>query len=107
MVYDPADLKLENHPEGIVLPVRAQPGARKNELRGVHQGALKVCVTQAPEKGKANKAIIAFLQKALGVRKSQIALVAGETASQKKFLIRDVAREELIRSIHDALNASR
>ncbi|GAB6166650.1 hypothetical protein JCM19992_26500 [Thermostilla marina] len=107
MPQEPTELELEDHPEGVLLPVRAQPGARKNELRGVQQGALKVCVTQAPEKGKANKAIVAFLQKTLGVRKSQISLVSGETASQKKFLVRDITREQLSRTIRDALNASR
>ncbi|MCX5643831.1 MAG: DUF167 domain-containing protein [Phycisphaerae bacterium] len=48
-------LSIEPHPEGAILPVRAQPGARRNEIRGEQDGALKVCVTQSPEKGKANK----------------------------------------------------
>ena len=78
----------EPHPNGAILLVRAQPGARRNEVRGVQDGALKVCVTQAPEKGKANKAIVEVLAKWLGVRKSQIELISGETASQKKFLVR-------------------
>ena len=51
-------LALEPHPDGTILPVRAQPGARRNEIRGVQDGMLKVCVTQSPEKGKANKAIV-------------------------------------------------
>ena len=81
-------LDLKPHPDGAILPVRAQPGARRNEVRGIQDGALKVCVTQAPEKGKANKAIVEVLAKWLGVRKSQIELISGETASQKKFLVR-------------------
>ena len=56
---------------------------------------LKVAVTQAPEKGKANKAIVQVLSKSLGLRRSQIELLSGETAQQKKFLIRDVTLEEL------------
>ena len=63
---------LEPHPEGTILPVRAHAGARKNEIRGVQNGMLKVSVTQAPERGKANKAIIALLAKHLGVKKSQL-----------------------------------
>ena len=75
-------LDLQSHPDGTILPVRAQPGARRNEVRGLQDGCSKVCVTQAPEKGKANKAIVEVLAKWLGVRKSQIELISGETASR-------------------------
>lgn len=97
-------LELQSHPNGIILPVRAQPGARRNEVRGIQDGALKVCVTQAPEKGKANKAIAEVLAKWLGVRKSQIELVSGETASQKKFLVRNVTPADLSTRINAGLS---
>ncbi len=96
-------LDLPPHSDGAILPVRAQPGARRNEVRGIQDGALKVCVTQAPERGKANKAIVEVLAKWLGVRRSQIELISGETASQKKFLIREVGREELSERIKTRL----
>ena len=89
------ELDLEVRPEGVLLPVKAQPGATRNELRGFQDGALKVCVTQVAEKGKANKAIVGFLAKALKLRKSQIELFSGELASQKKFLISDIEESEL------------
>jgi uncharacterized protein (TIGR00251 family) len=94
-------IALEPHPEGVILPIRAQPGSRKSELRGEQDGALKVAVTQVAEKGKANKAIVAFLSKRLGLRKSQLELISGETSSQKKFLVRDVSIDEL-RAVIDA-----
>ncbi|MDO5308369.1 MAG: DUF167 domain-containing protein [Planctomycetia bacterium] len=94
---------LEERREGIWLLVKAQPGASKNELRGLHEGMLKVCVTQAPEKGKANKAIIETLAKGLKLRKSQIELVSGELQSQKKFLVTDVTFEELCAKLAAAL----
>ena len=98
-------IALEDHPEGTILPVRAHAGARRNEIRGEQAGCLQVSVTQAPEKGKANKAIIAALSDALGIRKSQLELLTGETSSQKRFLVRDVARDELARRIEVALAA--
>lgn len=94
-------IRLEPHAEGTVLPVRAQPGARANEIRGEHDGALKVCVTQSPERGKANKAIVVLLSKALGLGKSQIELIGGPTSQQKRFLVRGVTPEELARRIAD------
>ena len=85
----------ESHAEGVILPVRAQPGSRRNEIRGIQEGMLKVGVTQIAEKGKANKAVIAVLCDALSLRKSQIELIAGETSHQKRFLIRGIDADVL------------
>jgi len=96
-------IELESHPLGVVLPVKALPGARKNEIRGEQNGALKVSVTQVPEKGKANKVFVDFLAKSLKLRKSQVELITGETSSAKKFLVRDVTPEELKQKIEPFL----
>ncbi len=88
-------IDLEQHEDGVVLPVKAHPGARRNEIRGVQNGMLRVSVTQAPEKGKANKAIVALLAKELSLRKSQIELISGETSAQKRFLLVKVSLAEL------------
>ena len=98
-------IAIELHDEGVILPVRAQPGSRKSELRGEQDGALKVAVTHVAEKGKANKAIVAFLSKQLGLRKSQLELISGETSPQKKFLVRDVNVEQLRVAIDAVLAA--
>jgi uncharacterized protein len=90
---------LESHPDGTILPIRAHPGARRNEIRGVQDGMLKVSVTQAPEKGKANKAVIELLSKKLGLKKSQIELIAGETSHQKRFLLRGIKPDQLAERI--------
>jgi uncharacterized protein (TIGR00251 family) len=94
---------LESHAEGTILPVRAQPGARRNEIRGEQEGALRVSVTRAAEKGRANKALLDLLSKKLGLRKSQIELIAGATSPHKRFLLRDLTREEAARRIAQAL----
>ena len=75
--------------------VRAQPGARRNEVRGEPQGTLKVSVTQVAERGKANVAIREQLAKSLRLKKSQVELVVGATSSRKKFLIRDIEHDDL------------
>ena len=83
-------IELEKTADGVILPVRAQPGSRRNEFRGIQDGSLKVCVTQIAEKGKANKAICKLLCRELGLKKSQVELVSGATSPNKKFLIRDI-----------------
>ena len=88
-------VQIEPHAEGVVIAVRAQPGAKKNGITGEHDGALKVSVTQAPEKGKANKAIVEVLAKQLGLKKSQVSLLSGETSQRKKFLLSGVDAREV------------
>jgi uncharacterized protein (TIGR00251 family) len=88
-------IHLEATAVGVVLSVRAKAGARVNALQGVHEGALKVAVAQAPERGKANRAIIELLAETLGLRKSQIKLVSGETSQQKRFVISDITPDDL------------
>jgi uncharacterized protein (TIGR00251 family) len=97
-------VELQDHAEGVVLPVRAQPGARQNAVRGERAGALCVAVTQVAEKGKANAAVIEVLAAALGLRKSQLELLSGETNPQKKFLVRGVDRTTLAAAIAAALD---
>jgi uncharacterized protein len=93
---------LEPHSDGVILSVRAQPGARRNEIRGVQNDMLKVCVTQSPEKGKANKALVELLCKSLKLKKSQVELLSGETSQQKRFLVRGIGPEELAGRIAQA-----
>jgi uncharacterized protein (TIGR00251 family) len=86
---------IAEHAEGCILPVRAQPGARKTGVLGEQAGALKVAVTAPPEDGRANKALLETLRELLGVKRSQIELLSGATSREKRFLIRGVARAEL------------
>lgn len=88
-------IRLEPHAEGTILPVLVRAGARRNAILGEHAGALRVAVAQAPEKGKANRAVTVLLATMLGLRASQIELVSGPTAPNKRFLLRGVGPDEL------------
>jgi len=88
-------IALRSHRDGVVLPVKAQPGARASGIQGEHDGMLKVSVTQVAERGKANKALAAVLAETLDLRKSQVELLSGETAAQKQFLIHNLTIEQL------------
>lgn len=87
-------IAISTHEKGVLLPVRAIPGAKRNEIHGEQDGALKVCVTQIPEKGKANQAIIKLLTKELGLRRSSFELISGAASSTKMFLV-NISKEEL------------
>jgi uncharacterized protein (TIGR00251 family) len=83
------------HAEGCLLPVRAQPNARKNAVVGEQAGALKVSVTAPPEDGRANAALVEVLREALGLKRSQVELASGATARDKRFLVRGLTPAEL------------
>jgi len=83
-------IELNEHPEGCVLAVRAQPGARRSGIVGEQNGARKIAVNAPPDRGRANKALQAVLADALGLKKSQVELLAGPTNRDKRFLLRGV-----------------
>ena len=68
---------------GATFRVRIQPGASKNEIVRVQEDALKIRISAPPVEGKANKALVNFLAKELGVKKSEIEIVSGHTSRVK------------------------
>ena len=65
------------------VSVKVVPGASRDRVVGRYGDALKVQVSAPPEGGKANKAVLALLAEALGVRPNQLRLVRGATQSRK------------------------
>ena len=69
--------------DGITISLRVQPRSPRTKVDGVHDGAIRLRVSAPPVEGAANAAIIDFLRKQLGVRKSDITIIQGETSRQK------------------------
>lgn len=80
---------------GVQFAVRVIPGTSKNEVAGVQEGALKVRLTAPPVEGKANRACIDFLADLLGLRRSSLAIVAGEKSRKKTVTVAGLDRREL------------
>ena len=95
---------------GVRLAVRLTPRARRDAVGGVSEDAegrpvLALRLAAPPVDGAANKALIAFLAKALAIPKSSIAIRSGETARQKMlFLAGD--SEAIARKLADLVTAS-
>jgi hypothetical protein len=77
------------------LNVKVVPGASRSCIAGRLGDALKVRVAAAPEKGKANAAVIELLAEALGVKEAQIELVGGHTQPRKTFRISGMEQAQL------------
>ena len=77
------DLELTPFPNGTRVRLRVKAGARKTAIVGVHGGALKVSVAAAPERGKANRAVLKLLAEVLGLASSGVAIVSGKSSQDK------------------------
>ncbi len=70
------------------LRVKVVPKSSRNEIVGpMADGTLKVKIAAAPEKGKANAELRAFLARHYGVPKSAVTIVSGETSTLKRVRI--------------------
>ena len=102
-VADGADVTVEAWRDGAAFRVKAHAGSRREGVSGSHDGALKIDVNAAPERGKANKGIVKILAKALAVPPSAVELLSGETQSLKRFGVAGIAPGDLRRRIALAL----
>ena len=89
--------------DGMLLPLRVLASARHNLIRGIHNGALKVSVSAAPEKGRANEAIIKLLSDSLAIRKTSLRMIAGANSPQKKVLVTGIPIDDLKDKIQGCL----
>lgn len=85
----------------LVLKVYVQPRASKNEITGIHNGGLKLRLTTPPVDGKANKAVLAYLAKKLGLPKSSLTLKSGHQNRNKVVVIEHCSEERLHTLIKD------
>ncbi|WP_438986505.1 DUF167 domain-containing protein [Marivivens donghaensis] len=72
--------------EGAEIAVRVTPKASRDRIL-VEDDTIRVYVTTVPEDGKANKAVVKLLSKALGVPKTRLDLIRGATTRDKVFRI--------------------
>lgn len=69
--------------DGCTLAVRVHPGARKNDVAGLHAGAVKISLTTPPVDGRANEALIEFVADLLRIPRARIAILSGATSRMK------------------------
>ncbi|MHB1455908.1 MAG: DUF167 domain-containing protein [Armatimonadota bacterium] len=79
-------------PEAI-LKVRVNPRSSRNQVTGWKDGVLCVKITAPPVDGAANKACVEYISDLLGVRKSQVSIISGDTGRDKVFKISDMSSE--------------
>jgi len=73
----------EGGDSGVLISIKAVPGAKRDEVSGLLGDRLKIRVSAPPEGGKANMAICRLIAKELGVRVQQVEIVSGHTNPEK------------------------
>jgi len=81
--------------DGVVITVKVVPGSRRTESAGLHGQAYKIKIAAPPEKGKANKMLVAFLAGQLNIKKNAIQIKSGKTSSVKQVLLRGVTKQDV------------
>ncbi len=69
------------------LLVKVQPGAKKSECAGLLDDRLRIRLAAPAVENQANKALVAFVAKLLGLRAAKVTLASGDMARQKRLLI--------------------
>jgi hypothetical protein len=82
-----------------LLRLKVQPNAGRNEVVGFTDGVLQVKIAAPPDKGRANRELIDFLSEALGVRKSAITIVKGQTARSKLIACEGLSPADIIKRL--------
>jgi uncharacterized protein len=84
------DFKVRETSLGLEFQLHVLPRAKRSELTGLHNGALKMRVTAPPVDDAANRAIIEFFSSLLNIPKSSIQILTGAKSRDKKIRIKSL-----------------
>ncbi len=78
------------------ISVQVYPNAIKNEIVDLSDGVLRVKLSAPPVKGKANRELVAFLSRLLGLKKDSISIIKGYTTRNKVIVIDGLSQEHAL-----------
>ena len=90
--------------DGVLLQVSVMPNARRTQVDGLHDGALRVRLAAPPIEGRANAALVAWLARSLGVPRRDVELLRGDTSRRKQVALA-VPYDTALRWLSEALQA--
>ncbi|HED54556.1 MAG TPA: YggU family protein [Phycisphaerales bacterium] len=78
---------------GVLIRIKAVPGAKREQIAGRLGDRLKVKVSAPPEAGKANKAICAIIAKQLAVKSAAVEVIKGMSNPEKTIRVLGISAE--------------
>ena len=97
------NLKISETPNGIIFQVKVAPAGSRTSIEGIYDDMLKVKLSAAPEKGKANEALIEFLAEKLGVKRKFVKIVSGLTSKVKQVAVEQMSQQEFLEKLKTVL----
>jgi len=85
-------------PGGVRLSVQVLPNARKNEIAGLFDDVLKIRLQAQPIEGRANQALAGYLAQLLGVPRSAVTVLHGQSGRRKIVEVRTDRDPEAVRT---------
>ena len=85
---------------GVVFTAKIVPGSSRTSACGLLNGMLKIKISAAPEKGKANRALVGFLAKKLGVKKKAVSIISGQSNPVKQVQVLGISTETLLKKLN-------
>jgi uncharacterized protein len=98
-----AELQVSETSAGLTVHLHVSPRAKFSEIAGLHNGALKVKITAPPVDDAANRAIIEYFSKLLGIPRSNLKILAGNKSREKVLLIKGISQANFMSCISDNL----
>ena len=86
-----------------ILTIKVIPGASRDRIAGKLGDAIKVQVSAAPERGKANDAVINLIAGLLGLRRNEIQIARGHAQPRKVLQINGIDQQTLDQRISELL----
>ena len=80
----------------MILPVRVQPRASKDEIAGAMGGALKVRLRAPAVEGRANEALCEFVAELLKTPKAAVRILSGHHSRSKRVEVRGVTEQQIL-----------
>jgi hypothetical protein len=90
---------LKARPDGVLLAVKLQPRAAKNEIVGPLGGELKIKVTAPPVDAAANQALVDLLADKLRCARGAVQIIRGRTSRHKTIWIGGLSPDEVLRKL--------
>jgi uncharacterized protein len=93
-----AKLTIQQSDDGLIFAVKVIAGSSSpSRICGLLDGMLKVKISAAPEKGKANKCLVEFLADKIGIKKNAVSILTGQTSPVKTIKISGISTETLLK----------
>ena len=89
-------LDLQTRDGSLIVLVRVQPRASKDEIAGVVEGALKIRLQAPALEDRANVALCEFLARLLKTPKSAVRILSGERSRIKRVEIHGVTEQQVL-----------